>query len=54
MLERLVSVRALLVYPVASLVPSDWEVTPVDMNVEKLSAAAVAAADFVHDQKTPG
>jgi radical SAM superfamily enzyme YgiQ (UPF0313 family) len=32
---------------VAALLPPDWDVTLVDMNVERLSASAVAAADVV-------
>ncbi|MGE5345858.1 MAG: B12-binding domain-containing radical SAM protein [Acidithiobacillales bacterium] len=32
---------------VASLLPPDWDVTLVDMNVERLSAGAVSAADVV-------
>ncbi len=32
---------------VAALLPPDWDVTLVDMNVERLSAAAVSAADVV-------
>lgn len=32
---------------VAAMLPSDWEVTLVDMNVERLSESALAAADVV-------
>jgi radical SAM superfamily enzyme YgiQ (UPF0313 family) len=32
---------------VAAMLPPDWEVTLVDMNVERLSAAAVSATDLV-------
>src|SRR5512139_3143593 len=32
---------------VAALLPEDWDVTLVDMNVEPLSEAAVAGADIV-------
>src|SRR5512140_963769 len=41
------SIPPLGLLTVASLLPADWEVTLVDMNVERLRPSAVAAADVV-------
>lgn len=41
------SIPPLGLLTVASLLPADWDVTLVDMNVEPLRAAAVSAADLV-------
>lgn len=41
------SIPPLGLLTVAALLPADWEVTLVDMNVERLRASAVAAADVV-------
>jgi radical SAM superfamily enzyme YgiQ (UPF0313 family) len=41
------SIPPLGLLTVASLLPADWEVTLVDMNVERLRASAVSGADVV-------
>src|SRR5512135_1196699 len=41
------SIPPLGLLTVASLLPADWEVTLVDMNVERLREPAVASADIV-------
>ncbi len=41
------SIPPLGLLTVASLLPADWEVTLVDMNVERLRESAVSAADLV-------
>jgi radical SAM superfamily enzyme YgiQ (UPF0313 family) len=46
-LGKKASIPPLGLLTVAALLPADWDVTLVDMNVERLEASAVAAADLV-------